>query len=134
MLAGDGDDLLEEFQLDALCSGVGREVQHQHFRPRPGVLDGLFQFSEEVHARQQRHMADIGAGDDAAIGMNRVGRVWHQHCIARTEGRQRQMRQAFLGTDGDDGLGLGVEIYGVAGLVPVADGAARRRGMPRDTE
>jgi len=42
------------------------------------------------------------------------------------------MRQTFLGTDGHDGLGFGIERDGVAGLIPVADGAAQARDAARD--
>jgi hypothetical protein len=41
------------------------------------------------------------------------------------------MRQPFLGADGDDGFGVGVEIDGVAGLVPVADRPAQARDAAR---
>jgi hypothetical protein len=37
------------------------------------------------------------------------------------------VREAFLGADGDDRLGLGVDVDAVAALVPVADRAAQAR-------
>ena len=41
---------------------------------------------------------------------------------------QRQVRDAFLGADGDDRLGIGIQVDVVARLVPVAD----RLAQPED--
>ncbi len=120
-----GHHLLEEFEFHALGGGVGREVQDEHLRLRPMVADGRFHFLEEVHPRRHRDVADVRAGDDRAVDVDGVAGVGHQHDVAPVQGRQRQVGDAFLGADGDDGLLLRVEVHAVAGLVPVADGLAQ---------
>ena len=120
-------DLLEELQFHALRGGVAGEVEDEHLRARPEVLDGLLHFLEEVHPRHHRNVADVGAGDHRAVDMNRVTRVGHQHDIAAIQRRQGQVGDALLGTDGDDGFLFRVEVHAIAGLVPVADGLAQAR-------
>jgi hypothetical protein len=66
-------------------------------------------------------------GDHRAIDVDGVARVGHQHGVAAVQRGQHQVRQAFLGADGDDGFAVGVDVHGVAVAVPVADGAAQAR-------
>ena len=63
--------------------------------------------------------------------MNRVAGVGHQHGVAVVQGGQHQVRQAFLGADGDNGFAVRVDIDGVAVFVPVRDGAAQARDAAR---
>ena len=79
------------------------------------------------------HAHHVRSGDDRAVNMDGIAGVGHQHRVARIEDGQAQVRDAFLGADGDDGLGFRVEIDVVAGFVPVADGLAQAR-EPRETE
>ncbi len=72
-------------------------------------------------------MADIRTCDHKPIGVDRIGRVGHQHRVTGTEAGQGQVSQPLLGTDGDNGLALGVQVHIVAVLVPVADGTAQTR-------
>ena len=60
--------------------------------------------------------------------MDRVAGIGHQDDVAGVQGGERQMRDAFLGADGDDRLALGIELDGEAPLVPVAD----RLAQPQD--
>ena len=76
-------------------------------------------------------MADIGAGDDKAIGVNRITRVRHQHRVALVDGGQRQVRQTFLGTDGDNRLLFRIQRDAVAALIPGADRLAQARDALR---
>ena len=108
-LPRDVDDPLEEGQIHALPGGIGREAQDQHLRPRPGVADRLLERLEEVDTGDQPHVTDVGAGDDHAIGVDRVGRIGHQHRVAGTDRGEREMREPLLGADGDDRLGVRVE-------------------------
>lgn len=128
MLAGDLDHLLEKRQLDTLGGRVARKIQHQHFRPRPGVQDGAFQLLEKIHIGRHTHVAYIGTGDDKSVGMDRVSRVRHQHGIAGTHGRQCQMRQPLFGADGNNRLAIGIELYIIAIAIP----ARNRPAQPRD--
>jgi hypothetical protein len=68
------------------------------------------QLLEEVHLRRHAHMAHVGAGDDEAVGMDRIGRIRHQHGVAGAHGGQRQVGETLLGADGDDGLGVRVQL------------------------
>src|SRR3569623_215952 len=64
VLSRNGHGALEKLELDALGGGIARKIQHQHLRLGPAALDGLFQLFEKIDARHQRHMTDIGPGDD----------------------------------------------------------------------
>ena len=75
-------------------------------------------------------MADIGAGDNAAIGVDGIGRIRDQHGIARSESRQRQMRQSFLRANGNNSLPFGVEVHVITAPVPVRDSLAQARDTP----
>ncbi|EGQ63174.1 hypothetical protein GGI1_17593 [Acidithiobacillus sp. GGI-221] len=57
--------------------------------------------------------------------MDGISRAGHQHRIAGTHGRQCQVGDALLGPDGDDGLGLGIELHTVTVLIPGRNGAAQ---------
>lgn len=124
---GQGHHALEERQVDALGGRVAGEAQHHHLGLRNRLAHGALEFLEEVHARRHAHGADVGAGDDRAVDVDRVAGVGHQHGIATVQGGQHQVRQAFLGADGDDGFGIGIELDRVAALVPVTDGLAQAR-------
>ncbi len=125
VLPGDLHHLLEELQFHALGGGVPGKVEHQHLGPRPGVLDRLLQLAEEVDALHQRHVAHVGTGDDEAPGMDGIGGIGHQHRVTGTQAGERQVRESLLRADGNDGLGLGIEVHVVTRLVPVAHGTAQ---------
>ncbi len=127
MLARNGNDLFIKVEFDALRGRIAGKVQHQHLGPWPRVLDGLFQLGEKVHVRTQRHVADVGAGDCEAVGVNRIGRVGHQDRVTGPAHGQRQVRQSLLGTDGDDGIAFRIQVDGEAPVVPVTDGLAQSR-------
>jgi hypothetical protein len=76
-------------------------------------------------------MADIRARNGKAVGMDRIGRVRHQHGITGPHGSERQVRQALLGANGDDGMLLRIEFDLVAAPVPVTDRLAQARNTAR---
>ncbi|MNC41184.1 hypothetical protein D3C75_899380 [compost metagenome] len=127
VLLGEGDHSFEEIQLHALGGRVGRETEDHHLRLRDRTANGPLQFSEEIHARHQRHRPHLGAGNHGTVDVNRVARVGHEHGVALIQGGQHQMRQAFLGTDGDNGLAFRVDVDLVAVLVPVGNRPAQAR-------
>jgi hypothetical protein len=104
VLLGKLDNPLEKVQFHDRRRRVVGEVDHQHLRLRPGGLDGLFQFLEEIHPRQHRHMTHVGARDDKAVGMDGISRTRYQHRIAGPHGRQRQMGNTLFRADGDNGF------------------------------
>jgi hypothetical protein len=119
----------KKFEFHALRGRVAGEIEDQHLRARPEILDRFLHFLEEVDARRHRQMADIGAGNHRAVDVNRVTRIRHQHDIAAIQRRQCQVGDALLGADGGDGFLFRIEIDVVTRLVPVAD----RFAQPRDT-
>ena len=131
MLFRHGNDLLEKIQIDALRRRIGRKIKHQHLGFGPDILDGIFQFCEEIDAGHERNMADVGPRDHETVGMDRIARVRYQHRVALVHRRQRQVRQAFLGADGHNRLAVHVDIDVVATLVPLADGAPQARYAAR---
>jgi hypothetical protein len=81
---GDLDHAFEEVEVDALRRRVAGESSAPASSaaartPRSPCAVRL----EEVVPGHQRHVADVGAGDDEAVGVDRVGRVRHQHRVAR---------------------------------------------------
>ena len=106
---------------------VRREVDDQRLGPRRHARNEVFKLREKLLLVVDRHADDVRAGDHRAVDVDRVAGVGHQHRVARVENGEAEVRDALLGADGDDGLGVGVEIDVVARLVPVADGLAQPR-------
>ena len=79
--------------------------------------------SEVVESR--RCSGFWSSGDDGAEDVDGVAGIGHGDGVARVEHGEAEVGDALLGADGDDGLGLGVEVDVVAALVPVADGLAQ---------
>ena len=75
---------------------------------------------------------DVGSGDDGAVDVDGIAGIGDEHGVARIENREAEMGDAFLGADGDDGFGVGIEVDVVARLVPVADGLAQARNSLGD--
>ena len=132
VLCCERDDALEELQLDAPRRGIAREPEDHHLRLREGFADRAFELLEEIHPRGHAHRTDVRAGDDGAVDVDRIARVGHQHRVAPLQRREHQVREALLRADGDDRLGVRVEQYAVAPLVPAADRAAQARNALGD--
>ena len=118
ILLGQRDHTLEEVQLDALGGRVGREAQDHHLGLGDRFANRPLQLVEEVHAWHQRHRTHLGTGDHRAVDVDRVTGIGHQYRVAMVEGAKHQVRQAFLGADGDDGFGFRVDVDLVALPVP----------------
>ncbi len=128
MLAGNLHHAFKKLQFDTLGGGIAREIQYQHFRLGPGILNGFLQFFEEgLFTPDNRHMADIGTGDHEPIRVYGISRVWNQHRVTRPNRCQGQMCQPFFGTDGHNRLCLRIKIHIITAFVPVADGLAQAR-------
>ncbi len=65
-------------------------------------------------------MPDIRASQHEPIGMDGVGRVGDEHGVTWAGRGQGQMGEALLGADGDDGLGVGVQLNVEPPVIPVA--------------
>ena len=105
MLLGRFDDALKKIQLDHLGRRVMRKADDQHLRLGPGLPDRFFEMAEELFAGGQRNTAQIAAGQNNGILMNRIGRARTKHHIAGIDGRPGEMGQSFFSADGDDGFG-----------------------------
>ena len=70
-------------------------------------------------------MAQRAAGDHEAVGVDRVARVRHQHDVAGSGDRHREVGEPLLGAEGGDHLGLGVELHPEAAGVVAGLGAAQ---------
>ena len=121
----------KKLQIDALRGRIRRKAEDQHLRLGRELADRALELVEEIHARRHAHRADVGAGDDRAVDVDRVRRVGHQHRVAALEAGEHQVREALLRADGDDRLGVRVELDAVAALVPVADRLAQARDALR---
>jgi hypothetical protein len=110
---------------------IAREAEDHHLRLRRALADGALQLLEEVDIRRHAHRADVGAGDDGAVDVDRVRGIRHQHRIAAVQRGEHQVGEAFLRADGHHRLGFRVEIDVVAALVPVADRLAQARNALR---
>ncbi len=127
VLARQVDDTMEELEVDALRGRVAREAQDHHLRLRQGFADCAFEFGKEIDAAVHAHRADVSAGDDRAIDMDRVARVRHQYRVAAIERGEHQVREAFLRADRDDRFRVGIELDAVTRLVPVGDRTPQAR-------
>ena len=130
------DDRAVEIEIDDLRRRVRRVVQHQRQRLRHRVLHRALERRQEFgerRAARHRDVAHRAAGDDEAVGMDRIARVGHQHDVARRGDRLREIGQALLRAQRDDDLALGIELDVEAALVigrlrlAQAGDAARRR-------
>src|SRR5204862_3396875 len=81
VLARERDHALEERQVHAVRRRVRREADHQHLRLGDQLADRALQLGDEVHARRHAHRADVGAGDDRAVAVERVRRIWYYHGV-----------------------------------------------------
>ena len=127
VLLGQRNHTFEELQFDTTRGRIRRKAEDHHLRLRRAFLDATLKFLEEIDIRRHAYRADVRPGDDRAIDVDRVRGVRHQYRVATIQRRQHQVRQTFLGADGDDGLTLRVETDVIAALVPVADRLAESR-------
>ncbi len=107
-----------------------RERHHDDPWLRPRVVPRLGQALEEVGPGAQRHLADVGAGQQRAVDVDRIGRGRHQRGVARLQQRPHQVREPLLGPDGVDHLGLGVELHAEPPQVEVGERLAQLRDAP----
>ncbi len=59
--------------------------------------------------------------------MDGIAGIGNGYGVGIVQQGEAEVRDALLGADGDDGLGLGVDLDVVARLIPVGDGATQAR-------
>src|SRR5262245_1262701 len=111
------DHPLEEFHIDDFRSRVVREADDQHLWFLPSQPNRFFEMTEENLAGGQRNAAQVAAGENDRVLMDRISRARTKHYIAGIDGRPGKMRQTFLGADGDDRFRVRIEIDPIALLV-----------------
>ena len=65
------------------------------------------------------------ARDDSPVDVDRIAGVGHEHRVALIQRGQHQMREAFLGTDGDNGFVFRVDVDVVAIGIPAGNSPAQ---------
>ena len=118
---GESDDACEKIELDTHRGGVRGEAQNEHLWLRVRLANGTFGLLEKIHALGHPHVFDLRACNHRAINMNRVAGVGYEHGVATIQGSEHQVRQAFLGTDGNNGFRIRVKLHIEAALVPIGD-------------
>ena len=109
-----------EIEIDDLRRRVRRIVQHQRDRLGHGVAHRALERRQELLERgaaRHRDVAHRAAGDDEAVGMDRIAGVGHQHDVARRGDRLREIGEALLRAQRDDDLALGIELDAEAARV-----------------
>ena len=79
----------------------------------------------------QADLADVGAGEQRGVDVDRVRRRGHERGVARPDQHPHQVGQALLGPDGGHDLGVGVELDAERAQVQVGDGLAQLGDAPR---
>ena len=134
-LAAEVDDALHERQLDDGAGRVVREREHEHARLGPADVVGRGEAVEEllgealplvgVGERAHRHLAQVGAGEQRAVDVDRVARAGHDRRVAAVEQHPHQVAEALLGADRVGDLELGVELDAPRLLVVAGDRLAQ---------
>ena len=136
VLAGEGHQAFHEAQVDARGGGVVREGEDDDAWLGPRLLPRVHEPVEEGLARvgraqrldvgpAQGNLAHVGAGEERAPDVDRIGGRRHERGVARSDQDPHEMREALLGADRGDHLGVGVEVDVELALVEVGDGAAQ---------
>ena len=116
-MLGEGDDLAIEIEAGDIGGRVRRIADHEHLGRGHGIAHRVIEPAEEILARRGGDRADRRAGDDEAEGVDRVARVRREDDIARRGDRLGEVGEAFLRTQRDDHLAVGIEIDGEAARV-----------------
>ena len=134
VLLGEADETLEEAELDAGGGGVvGNEVRITRGRGHePRKASSI---REKKSASIEWGRSHLGPGQHRGVDVDRVARVGDQGEVPRLHQRPHQVSQAFLGPDGADHLGIGVEVDPEAAPVALGDrpaqvGETARGGVP----
>ena len=119
-LSAEVDDPLHEGEIDRGTGRVVREGDHEHARLRPTDLVGGVERLEEallevlailgVAQPPDRHLAEVGAGEERPVHVDRVRRGRDDRGIAALEQHPHEVGEALLGSDGVGDLELGVEL------------------------
>ena len=125
MLPREQDEVLVEVERGDHRGRVGGIADDHRDRLRDRVDDRALERDEELRRRLDRHRANDAARHQEAEGVDGIGRVGHQHDVARRGDRLRHVGEALLRTEGDDDLRLRIELHAEAARVIAGLGAAQ---------
>ena len=131
MLLGEANHLPIEVEVGDVSRRIGRIADHERDRLRDRVDDGAFERVEERRRRLRGHRADHAAGHQKTEGVDRVGRIGHQHHVARRRDRLRHIGKTLFRAERGDDLGLRIEFYAEAARVIARLRAAQARNAAR---
>ena len=121
------DDVPIEVEIRDRCSRVRRVAHNERQRLWNRMHAGALQRREEHGRRVGRHGANHTAGHQKTEGVNRVARIGNENDIAGRRNRLRHIGEAFLGAQGGDDLGVGIELHAKTAGVIRRLGAAQPR-------
>ena len=98
-----------------------RIVEDQQFGRRIEAVDGAFDAVEKGLVVAERHADHIGAGHGDGVDVDGESRIADDGGIAGAEQGEAQMAEAFLGADGGDDFGFGVEFDAVFAAIFFGD-------------
>ena len=125
MLAGEGDDQLEEaLRHDGAARVVGVVEEHQA-RLRRGVRRHGAEVGDEAQLGQQRQQLRLRAGEDRPAGVDGVAGVGGKRDATGVEEGEAEVVDALLGADRRDHLALGVDLHLEAAVVELGEGLAK---------
>ena len=129
MFLREGYEIAVEVEIADLGRRVGRKGDHHRHRPRHRVGHRAVERPQvllriEAAVVERRDVAERAAGDHEAVGVDRIARVRDEHDVAGGGDRHGEVGEAFLGAEGGDHLGLGVELHPEAAGVVAGLGAA----------
>ena len=122
--AAQGGDLRQLVGREHLARRVVRRVEQHQLRLRGADGGGELVGVEGPVGRVQAHEARPRAGHGAAGGVGVVGRLEHDDLVAGLAQGEQGGGDGLGGADGDEHLGLGIEVEAVPGRA----GARPRRG------
>ena len=119
VLPADADELFVECARGRGRRGIVGIVDEDHLRPVPGGGGNGVEVGQVVvflHQGDELHLAAHEAGGNV---VHRIVGGAHQHQVTGVHEGQRKVRDAFLGPDEADDLGLGVKADAEAAAIPV---------------
>lgn len=132
--AAECNDALEESEVDALGGGVGGEVENEDLRTGLHARKLVLKAGEKLVRRGvgDGNALDARACNDGAEDVDRIAGIGDRDGVGVVEHGEAEVGDALFGADGNNGLGLGVDVDVVASLVPVGDGTAKARDSARE--
>jgi hypothetical protein len=125
--AAEGDDTFEEFARNGLRRGIRGKVKEKHLRPRTHRRQLVLQAIEKTVGIIHLNGHDLRASNGWTVNVDGVAGIRDKDGVLIIQRGEAKMGDSLFRSNGDDGLGIGVEFDSVAALIPVADGFTQSR-------